>query len=319
MRFQTKIQITCAALLGTVTAWGQIITGNNTGYFNDSTIQTNNFAAGGAFIGAFLPDGAKPFGTGRGVEVAGNKIYYTLTTGGVVFPPGPTDVIRIAPYNGGAGGADIGSIPNPAYLAGIQDIDYDSTNGILYILTGYFFGTPKVYGLDPANGNVVKGPVTMAIPGSGSDLFGPGSADGFTLLPNGHFLINNYTASCTYNQYDPNTGAMIPNTTITLQTSYCTGVDTDGIFLYFQTNFNSYTKTTMAGVVVASVPVWEQVSVYDISVQKGFAGVPGDPNCHGKTVSALTKLYGGMAGAATALGYQSESALQAAIWAWCGN
>jgi hypothetical protein len=64
--------------------------------------------------------------------------------------------------------------------------------------------------------------------------------------------------------------------------------------------------------------VWEPL-IFDISVQKGFAGVPGDPNCHGKTVSALTKLYGGMASAAAALGYPSEADMQAAIWVWCGG
>jgi hypothetical protein len=75
----------------------------------------------------------------------------------------------------------------------------------------------------------------------------------------------------------------------------------------------------MTGTPVSSVYVNQAAGIYDISVQKGFAGTPGDPNCHGKTVSALAQLYGGMASAASSLGYPSETALQAAIWEWCGG
>ena len=188
-------------------------------------IQTNSFG-GGTLVNSFLPDGAKPFGTGRGVEIVGNKIYYTEATGSA-FLPGPTDSIRIAPYNQGAGGADITTIPNPRSGYMVQDLDYDSTNSILYVLTGYYWDTvPQVFGVDPLSGAIVRGPINVAVPGRG-DIAGPGSADGFTLLPNGNFLINNYTTSCTYNQYDSSTGALIPNTTITLPGINCTGVDTD--------------------------------------------------------------------------------------------
>jgi uncharacterized repeat protein (TIGR03803 family) len=50
-----------------------------------------------------------------------------------------------------------------------------------------------------------------------------------------------------------------------------------------------------------------------------FAGTPGKPNCHGKSVSALAKQYGGLNSAAAALGYPSVSALQDAIRAFCGG
>jgi hypothetical protein len=49
-----------------------------------------------------------------------------------------------------------------------------------------------------------------------------------------------------------------------------------------------------------------------------FAGQPGKANCHGKSVSALAQKYGGMASAATALGFPSVKALQDAIKAICG-
>jgi hypothetical protein len=48
------------------------------------------------------------------------------------------------------------------------------------------------------------------------------------------------------------------------------------------------------------------------------AGTPGQPNCHGKTVSALAQTFGGMGNAASALGYASVKDLQDAIRAFCG-
>ena len=48
-----------------------------------------------------------------------------------------------------------------------------------------------------------------------------------------------------------------------------------------------------------------------------FAGTPGKANCHGQSVSALSKRYGGLNNAGAALGYSSVSALQDAILAYC--
>jgi len=53
--------------------------------------------------------------------------------------------------------------------------------------------------------------------------------------------------------------------------------------------------------------------------QDTFAGTPSAANCHGKSVSALAREYGGMDAAAAALGYPSVEALQAAITAYCGG
>ena len=51
----------------------------------------------------------------------------------------------------------------------------------------------------------------------------------------------------------------------------------------------------------------------------GFAGTPGTPNCVGVTDSALAHTYGGIAHAATSLGYESVLALQNAVKAYCGK
>ena len=50
-----------------------------------------------------------------------------------------------------------------------------------------------------------------------------------------------------------------------------------------------------------------------------FAGTPGKSNCHGQSVSALARNYGGLNGAAAALGYADVSALQSAMMGFCGG
>ena len=265
-----------ASLTGTVaafvvslcatTAQGQLVIGNNAGS-GGGPINTYNFATG-TTVGSFVPTGAGDFNNGRGVEVVGDKVYYTELS----LLCCATDVIRIAPFNGGAGGADIGSLPNPRPGAGIQDLAF--SGGVLYALTGYNFLPLEVFGLNPITGAVVSGPVSVSPPGGGG--FPGTSADGFTVLPNGNFLINNADESCTYNQYNPSTGALVPATTIVVPASMCTGVDTDGTSLFFQTDFNSITKTALDGAVIAVVPVDGPGSciperancVEDISVQK---------------------------------------------------
>jgi hypothetical protein len=57
-----------------------------------------------------------------------------------------------------------------------------------------------------------------------------------------------------------------------------------------------------------------------VSVQiTGFAGTPGVPNCHGRSVSALSKQFGTLSAAADVLGFASVDALQNAITMFCGN
>ncbi|MEN3369131.1 MAG: hypothetical protein V7609_1274 [Verrucomicrobiota bacterium] len=50
-----------------------------------------------------------------------------------------------------------------------------------------------------------------------------------------------------------------------------------------------------------------------------FVGMPGNANCHGASVSALAKKYGGTAKAATALGFKSVNDLENAVRGFCGN
>jgi hypothetical protein len=48
-----------------------------------------------------------------------------------------------------------------------------------------------------------------------------------------------------------------------------------------------------------------------------FAGTQGKANCHGESVSALARQFGGLNNAAAALGFPSVQALQDAIMAFC--
>jgi hypothetical protein len=238
----------------------------NTAAFGSGPIVTFAFPSGST-VGSFTPTGALG-NNPRGVAVLGNELYYTALSGDF----GATDAIHVAPFNGGAGGADTRTLPNPRPDVGISDLSF--SGGVLYALTGYgaAAGAPvQVFGLNPLTGAVVSGPVTIAGPATPDFI----DADGFAVLPNGRFLINNADASCTYNQYDPTTGAIVPATTIVVPGgvesavpfSGCTGVDTDGASLFFVTNFNAITKTDLAGTLIATMPMAYQF-LEDIAIPK---------------------------------------------------
>jgi len=59
--------------------------------------------------------------------------------------------------------------------------------------------------------------------------------------------------------------------------------------------------------------------VEDISLQKGFAGIPGNPNCEGESISNNARLFGGTSKAASVLGYGSVQDYHEAVRAYCGG
>jgi hypothetical protein len=217
---------------------GANIVGNNAAY-GGGAIQTYDLSTG-SLIASFVPDGANgSSANGRAVEVVGNEIYYSELSSGF----GPSDGIHVAPYNSGAGGADLRVLPNPDPSWGIQDLAY--SHGTLYALTGYGGGSLQVWGLDPSTGAVTLGPISVA---AASD------ADGFTVLPDGNFLINSGDAFCTYDEYSATTGQPT-GSNLSLSGSNCTGVTTDGTYLYLQTGWNSFTITDLNGNVQRTVAV----------------------------------------------------------------
>ena len=189
----------------------------------------------GPLVNSFVPDGARVPGNpnGSAVAVEGNEVFYSeLSNDGV----GPSDGIHVAPFNGGSGGHDLRVLPNPSPGLGIHDLTF--SNGNLYALTDDSNGHLQVWELDPSDGHSLAGSVTIV----GSDP----NADGFTVLPNGNFLINDFVGSCTYRVYDP-TGHPTADPSITVPGGVCSGVDTDGSSLYFQTDYFSFTKTDLSG------------------------------------------------------------------------
>jgi hypothetical protein len=228
-----------------------LIIGNNAA-FGGGPIQTYDFATG-ALVNSFVPDGAAG-SNGRGVTVVGNEIFYTELSNSPSF--GPSDGIHVAPFNNGAGGSDLRVLPNPAPSTGIQDLAY--AGGYLYALTGYNQSPLQVWKLNPSTGSVIGGAISISGPAS--------DADGFTVLPDGNFLINDGDTLCTYREYNSSTGVATGNSlSVPGAPSTCTGVETDGTSLYFQTSFNSFTKTDLSGTFISKTTVTSN-SVEDISL-----------------------------------------------------
>jgi YVTN family beta-propeller protein len=75
------------------------------------------------------------------------------------------------------------------------------------------------------------------------------------------------------------------------------------------------TNTVTATVTVGSEPLAFGIFI----IRPSFAGTPHFSNCHGQSVAALARQYGGFSAATAALGFPGEKALQNAIRAFCGG
>jgi hypothetical protein len=248
-----------AAALSTGVAHADVLVIQNSAAFGNGPIGTVNMNTGATT--SFIPDQAVdcPGGScnGRGVAVLGNFVYYTELNGGF----GASSGIYVAPFNNGAGGHDITSFPNPVPGTGI--VDLAESAGVLYAMTGYPNG-PEVVQATDGNGTNIGGPVTL------HTLFGGtlSSSDGFTVLPNGNWLINDGDEVNSYNQYDPLTGDEIAGTTISASgCGSATGVDYSSItgHLYFSCNFDGVAETDLSGNLVQFVAnpggEWEDLSI----------------------------------------------------------
>jgi hypothetical protein len=248
--------VNCAATCTTTTTNGtnrQGLIVGNTAAFGNGPIKTYDLATG-ALVNSFVPDGAtaSPNANGRGVAVVGGEIFYTELSDGCCV----SDGIHVAPFNNGAGGHDLRVLPNPASTRGIQDLTF--AGGALYALTGYGSSGPlQVWKLDATTGAVIAGPITISGPRP--------NADGFAILPDGNFLINAGDGSCTYTEYN-SAGQATANSFTVPNGSICTGVETDGSFLYFQTNFNSFTKTDLTGKFISTTSVASNDEVEDVAL-----------------------------------------------------
>jgi YVTN family beta-propeller protein len=74
---------------------------------------------------------------------------------------------------------------------------------------------------------------------------------------------------------------------------------------------------TATNMVVAVLPVGNTPTAFGVFIQPRFAGTPGERNCHGKSIAALAETFGGLNGAAIALGFPTLHALRTAVNAFC--
>lgn len=217
----------------------------------------------GAQVGLFVPDHAKGAESGHGVLLIGNDLYYTELDGGT----GPSDGLHIASWNHGAGSPDTGLIANPS--PGNAIVDVKQFGGFLYLLEGFPNGPEFVDKID-LSGNLLSSVTLHTL--SGGELT---NSDGFTVLANGNFLINEAGTLPAYDQYDPITGNEIAGTMLDPSGCYATsGVDTDGKNLFFSCTFQSgILETDFSGnqlnffndVGVPSGGGWEDISVANVA------------------------------------------------------
>jgi hypothetical protein len=90
----------------------------------------------------------------------------------------------------------------------------------------------------------------------------------------------------------------------------------NGTVTPFATGFAGYPRD-LAFDSTGSLYAVDANSLYKISSPRTFAGVPGTANCHGESVSALTRQFGGLRAAALALEFPSVRALQESIRTFC--
>jgi hypothetical protein len=192
-----------------------LITGNNwaSGDQGSPPIQTYDFTDG-SLVHSLTPAGA-PYASGRGLAIYDGDIYYTelLAAGS-----GGSDVIHFCYYGteGSGSATDTGTFQNPdprrdvfGNPAGIQDLAFHYDSNLqkteLYALTGYPNLPPEVFEIDsdPTSqtyGKTLAGPFPLT--GQADDGgHAAEDSDGFTVLPNGHFLVNEGDGSPVYDEY----------------------------------------------------------------------------------------------------------------------
>jgi len=245
--------ISAALVLSAHAATASPLIVGNSEDFGTGPIETWDYSTDTQVAG-FHPDGAMlSTASGRGIAIEGDEIFYTQLVDGF----GLTDVIRVAPFNGGFGGADIRTLPNPNPEYGIQALDF--LDGSLFALTGLPSGPLVVFELNPTTGAVLD---SVGITGPN------GNAGGFVVLPTGNFLINDEDSSPTYREYDASTGLATGFSITVPGQAFCRGVDRGSDdSLYFVCGFNSFVKTDMSGNLLgSSSPEESPAEVRDISV-----------------------------------------------------
>ncbi len=171
----------------------RVLVSGNTGAGNGSPIQTYDFLTGD-LLNSFVPEHAS---NGRGLAIQGTEIFYTGRF---------DDSIHVCSYGSEGSGAttDTRTLVN-AWRPGVEIQDLAFHGNVLYALTGYPGQQLEVFKLNPNTGAVIGGAIPIGNPASST-------SDGFTVLPNGNFFINDFDGfyGCTiYREYSSTTGNLV--------------------------------------------------------------------------------------------------------------
>jgi hypothetical protein len=183
----------------------------------------------------------------------------------------------------------------------LDEVTYTSADASAEWFTDTSFVT-----VSPPNGltqrNVIA-PATLTFAGGGHT-----DAVGFFLLPGSTFPGGDYRFDITTTSGD----IFSVDTGTVTETIFRGVVSSDGSDILSL----SITPLNIPGQ-GESISNFELDNVSRGSIEPAFAGVPGKPNCFGRSVSALARQYGGLNAAAAALGFPSVQALQEAIREFC--
>lgn len=211
------------------------------------------------------------------------------------------------------------------------------TEVVLYSFTGSDGAAPYAGLIADASGNLYG---TTELGGNLSDCSGQGCGVVFELVNSS----GNYTENVLYSFTGGSDGAaptagLIADASGNLYgTTYLGGTNNDGTVFKLTPSGAETVLHSFAGRDGAN-PVAELIAdasgnlvgttsvggtdndgtVFKLTLSTTFQGIPGQPNCKAQGLSFDAQKYGGLAHAASSLGYSSVTALQNAVAAYCGG
>jgi hypothetical protein len=188
---------------------------------------------------------------------------------------------------------------NIAIVGGVGDNDFVGATWVFVRSGGVWVQRAKLVGTDAIGSSVQGDSVSLSADGNTAIVGGP-SDNGGSLGASGAAWVFKRSDGV-WSQQQPKligTGAIGPN----LPAQGVVSLSGDG-------------RTAISG----GPQDDDKLGAAWVFIEPTFAGTPGKSNCHGKSVSALARQYGGLNNAAAALDFPSVSALQDAIMMYCGG
>jgi DNA-binding beta-propeller fold protein YncE len=314
-----------------VTSTGSVVPpllGNVSGYTINSTSGELTPVPGSPFP---LPEGWVPQSVA--VDPSGRFVYLANRSG---FPSGSDNVsgYTIASTTGAL--TPITGSPFPAGL-GPSSVAVDPSGTFAYVAN---LGSESPFGGGNVSGYTINSTSGALTPIPGSPFPAGSVPDSVAVDPSGRFAyvansfvfvggnsVSGYTIDSTSGALTPISGSPFPAGLVPKSVA----VDPSGRFAYVANggrfprpgNVSAFTIDSTTGSLTpipgspfptGATPVSVAVATVSPPV---FAGTSGTPNCHGESLSALAREFGGLEAAASALGFASAQALHEAIRAFC--